>query len=223
MERSEFISRFLYQIRDDEFYGNPGSPPTASVIQKVSTFVKDELGFEAYRTYFITLADILDVCVAEEIAARGSGIAARNASKHPRVVELSKLDSEQRAGISSAAAQGLAWYEQCEDQNWLQDHSLRNQINKRVMTAIIVAVGRIKKGYTQSQLAALARVGISLQTSDTFALRARGAIVEILAGNFINLPRDEDTLTALRSLLDRIASQPNAAPVFQAMDKLHRL
>src|SRR5215468_2639292 len=126
--RTEFVSRFLYQIRDDEFYGNPGTLPKPEVIEQAGVAAKDAIGFDAHRESFTTLAEIIDVCTAEELASRGSGIAARNATKHPRVMALKKLDSAQRASIAAASAQGLAWMEDCRQ--WVQDHSLRNQIAK---------------------------------------------------------------------------------------------
>jgi len=51
--------------------------------------------------------------------------------------------------------------------------TLRNQIAKRVMLAVLVSVGHIKRGYTAPQLAALAQMGASLQDMDIFAVRAR--------------------------------------------------
>ena len=178
--RAEFISRFLYQIRDDEFYGNPGSLPKSEVVVQASATARDIIGFDAHRASFTTLAEVIDVCTAEELASKGSGIAARNATKHPQVAALKKLDSAQRAGVAAAAAQGLAWMEDCRQ--WVQDHNLRNQIAKRVMTAILVSVGRIKRGYTAAQLAALAQIGASLRDTDVFVVRSRQAIDEILAG-----------------------------------------
>lgn len=177
--RAEFISRFLYQIRDDEFYGNPGSLPKADVIQQAATAAKDILGFDDHRASFALLAEVIDVCTAEELELRGSGTAARNATKHPRVVALKKLDSSQRASVAAAAAQGLAWMEDCRQ--WIQDSTLRNQIAKRVMTAVLVSVGSIGRGYTAAQLTALAQIGASLQDMDVFVVRARRAITEIVA------------------------------------------
>ena len=176
--RAEFISRFLYQISDDEFYGNPGTLPKPEVIDRAAAAARDVVGFDAHRASFAALAEIIDVCTAEEIDLRGSGIAARNASRHPRVAALKKLDFVARAGIAAAAAQGLAWMEDCRP--WVQDHTLRNQIAKRVMLAILVSVGRIKRGYTAGQLAALAKIGAALEDGDIFVMRAREVIDEIV-------------------------------------------
>ena len=215
---TDFISRFLYHLRDDEWYGNPGAPPTPEILAQVAATAKDTLGFEAHRGHFTALAKIIDTGVAEELAVRGSGIAARNASKHPLVAALGKSDFQDRAGISAAAAQGLVWMEECRQ--WVQDVTLRNQIAKRVMTAIVVSVGRIKRGYSPAQLAALVRIGASLKDNDVFVVRTRGAIAEILAGSFSSIPRDEGTLLVMRQFLDRVADCSNAVPVFKAMDKL---
>jgi hypothetical protein len=169
------------------------------------------------------LAEVIDVCTAEELESKGSGIAARNATKHPSVIALTKLEFERRASITSAAAQGLVWMDVCGQ--WVHDTTLRNQIAKRVMTAILVAVGRIKRGYSSAQLAALTRLGVVLRESDGFALRARGAIVEIIAGNIPQLPHDNETLTVLRQLLDVIGARSiaHAQPTLKAADKLKSL
>jgi hypothetical protein len=91
------------------------------------------------------------------------------------------------------------------------------------MGAIVVSVGRIKTGYAPGLLAALLRMGVSFEGRDEIGLRVRGAIAEILAGNANVLPRDQETLGALRRFLESIAERPNAAPVFKAMDKLAAL
>ena len=217
---SDFISRFLYHARtsEDQFYWVPGTPPTSEIIAQASGVLRDILGFAAHQAAFSTLAEVIDVCTAEELESKGQGIAARNSTKHPSVVALTKLDAGQRASIAAAAAQGLLWMQECR--KWVLDTWLRNQIGIRVMTGIIVAVGRIKQGYSPPQLGALARIGASLETKDHFILRSRGAIVEILAGSLNSLPRDTGTLSALRRLLDTVADAPNAVPVFNAMDKL---
>jgi hypothetical protein len=176
--RAEFISRFLYQIRDDEFYGNPGSLPKPEIIEQAASAAKDVLGFDAHRAAFTTLAEVIDICTSEELDLRGSGIAARNATKHPKVIALKKTDSQQRAAIAAAAAQGLAWMEDCRP--WVADTTLRNQIAKRVMTAILYSIGRIKRGYTAAQLSALTQIGTSLQDMDIFVVRARDTIYEIV-------------------------------------------
>ena len=176
--RAEFISRFLYQIREDEFYGSPGSPPKPEVIEKATAAAKDIIGFEANRASFSLLAEIIDVCTAEELASRGSGVAARNATKHPRVTALKKLSFAERASIACAASQGLAWMEDCR--KWVEDYTLRNQIAKRVMLAVLVSIGRMKRGYTAAQLTALARIGSSLKDMDIFVVRAREVIDEIV-------------------------------------------
>lgn len=219
--RPEFISRFLYRVGDDELYWMPGTPPSAEVIEEAAAAARDILGFDAHSAAFTMLAEVIDVCTAEELESKGVGLAARNAIKHPRVIALTKLESVQRASIAVAAAQGLAWMEDCR--KWVQDATLRNQIAKRVMTGIIVGIGRIKKDYSSAQLSALVRIGVSLRDNDVFVLRSRGAIAEILAGSLSNLPHDEVTLKALRRFLDVIAESPNAAPVFKAMDKLASL
>ena len=175
--RADFISRFLYQISDDEFYGNPGTLPKPEAIDRAAAAARDFVGFDAHRASFATLAEVIDVCTAEELDLRGSGIAARNATKHPRVAALKKLDFVERASIATAAAQGLAWMEDCRQ--WVQDHTLRNQIAKRVMLAVLVSVGRIKRGYTTEQLAALAKIGTALEDMDIFVVRAREVIDEI--------------------------------------------
>jgi hypothetical protein len=220
---SEFISRFLYHVhtRDDEFYWEPGTAPTPQVVAQASGALKDVLGFAEHQGAFSTLAEVIDICTAEELGSKGNGIAARNSTKHPSVVALTKLNALNRASVAAAAAQGLAWMQECK--KWVSETRLRNQIAIRVMTGIIVAVGRIKKGYSPAQLAALARIATSLESADHFILRSRGAIVEILAGNLNCLPRDEGTISAMRGLLDTIAAYPNAVPVFDAMDKLLHL
>ena len=47
--------------------------------------------------------------------------------------------------------------------------------------------------------------------------------LETLASHLNSLPRDQETLSMLGQLLERIAGQPNAAPVFKALDKLTAL
>ena len=185
---------------------------------KASSAARDALGFDAHIAAFTTLADVIDVCTAEELESKGYGQAARNAGKHPRVVALTKLEFEQRAAVAAAAFQGLAWMEDCRQ--WVRDATLRNQIAKRVMTGVGVAVGRIKKGYTAAQLGALVRIGASLKDNDVFVLRSRGAIAEILAASSSSIPRDSETMVEIARFLDSIAERSNAAPVFKAMDKL---
>jgi hypothetical protein len=48
------------------------------------------------------------------------------------------------------------------------------------MLAVLVSVGRNKKGYTAAQLAALARIRSSLEDMDIFVVRAREVIDEIV-------------------------------------------
>ena len=217
-DRAEFISRFLYRLDNDEPYSNPGAPPSPETIAKASASANDRVGFDVHRAAFSTLAVVMDACTTEELQLKGNGQAARNASKHPQVVALGKLTSDQRAAITVAALQGLAWMEDCRP--WVTDSTLRNQIAKRVMAGIVTAVGRIKKAYSPAQLGALAQIGASLDDSDLFVLRSRGAIAEILAGNLESIPRDPNTISAINTFLERIADQPNAAPIFNAMDKL---
>jgi hypothetical protein len=216
--RADFISRFLYRVGDDEYYWVPGAPPTPEVIGKATAAAKDVLGFDAHQAAFTKLAETIDLCTAEELASKGHGLAARNASKHPAVISLGKLEPDRRAGLGAAAAQGLAWMEDCRP--WVPDATLRNQIAKRVMAAIVVSVGRVKTGYTPAQLDALLRMGTSLKDNDVFVLRARGAIAEILAGNLGHLPKDKGTSTVMENFLDVICGSPNAAPVFKAVEKL---
>jgi hypothetical protein len=178
---AEFISRFLFRIRDDEFYGNPGEQPKPELIKRAGLAAKDVVGFASHCESFTMFAEIIDVCTAEELASKGSGIATRNATKHPRILALKSLDPIQRASIAAASAQGLAWMEDCRE--WIQDHSLRNQIAKRIMVAILYSVGRIKRGYTPTQLTALAKIGKSLQDMDIFVIRARDTINEITSKN----------------------------------------
>ena len=137
--------------------------------------------------------------------------------KHPRVLALKKLAPEKQAGLAMASAQTLAWMEQCR--KWVPDASLRNQISKRVMMAIIVS-GIIKRGYSPAQLSALARVGSKLRDCDIFVLRVRGAIAEILAGLASAISRDEATQTALKKLVKSVLERPNAAPATRAAQKL---
>jgi len=217
--QAAFISRLLFQIQDDEPYWVNGTPPTPQLVANACAVAKDEVDFDSHRSHFDGLAEILDACIAEELETHGHGIAARNATKHPRVVALTKSDSQHRAGIATAAAQGLAWYEACN--KWVQDHSLRNQIAKRVMTAILVVAGRVREGYSTAQLAAVARLGASMRGMDLFEIRARGAILEILAANIAGLARDKSTLTAIRKLVSFAAEYPaNPQPVLKAIEKL---
>jgi hypothetical protein len=215
---ADFISRFLYRVGDDEYYWVPGAPPTPEVIAEASAAAKDVLGFGAHQAAFATLAETIDLCTAEELASKGHGIAARNATKHPAVIALSKLEHDRRAGLAAAALQGLAWMEDCR--RWVSDATLRNQIAKRVMAAIVISVGRVKTGYTPAQLDALLRIGTSLKGNDVFVLRSRGAVAEILAGNVSHLPSDKGTLTVMGRFLDIVCASPNAAPVFKAVEKL---
>ncbi len=180
INRAQFISLFLYQIREDEFYGNPGSLPSPAIVEQAVAAAKDIVDFDLHRSSFALLAETIDVCTAQELALKGSGIAARNANKHPKVIELKNLNPEYRAGIAVAAAQGLAWMENCRP--WVKDTTLRNQIAKRVMTAILFSIGRIKKGYSTAQLTALSQIGSSLEDMDLFVIRAREAIDEIVSG-----------------------------------------
>jgi hypothetical protein len=156
-----------------------------------------------------------------ELKSKGNGQVARNATKHPKIIALLKLNYEKRASISAAAAQGLAWMQECSA--WCRETTLRNQIALRVMAGVLVGVGRIKKGYSSAQLGALLRIGASLKDNDNFILRARGAIAEILAGSFGILPSDVKTLALMKQFLDVIAAGPNAASVFKAMEKLASL
>src|ERR1044071_4618943 len=174
-DRAEFISRFLYRLDIKETYSNPGAPPTAETIAEASASANDRVSFDAHQAAFSTLAVVIDACTAEELPLKGNGQAARNASKHPQVVALGKLPSDQRAAITVAALQGLAWMEDCRP--WVNDSTFRNQIAKRVMAGIVTAVGRIKKAYSPAQLGALLQIGASLKDSDLFVLRSRGSIV----------------------------------------------
>jgi hypothetical protein len=215
---ADFLSRFLYQISEDEFYWVPGTPPTPQIVEKAAARAKDDLGFERHRAHFASLADLIDACTAEELESHGSGQAARNAAKHARVMALAKLDPAARAGVAAAAAQGLAWIEAC--QPWARDSTLRNQVAIRVMAAVLVVAGRVRKGYEPEQLAGLARIGAGMRWCDLFYIRARGAIIEILAANAAACPRDPATLDALRQLLEVAESHANPAPVIKAMASL---
>jgi len=219
IDRAQFISRFLYQISDEEFYWASGTPANDEVIKGAVALAKDDLGFDSHFSDFETLAQTIDECIAEELISQGNGVAAKNASKHPRVVALAGLAPQRRAGIAAASAQSLAWMEQCR--NWVQDHTLRNQIAKRVFTGILVTVGRVK-GYSDSELAALARIGAALKDMDLFVIRARGAIIEILAANATQIPSDKQTQIALKRLVDFTADYPaNPQPVLKGIAKLN--
>ena len=219
IDQTKFISRFLYQINDEEPYWVAGSPPKEETIKQALAIAKDDLNFESHRSHFEVLADVLDACVAEELASHGNGIAAKNASKHPRVLALVDLSETERAGIALVSVQTLAWMEQCR--KWVQDHSLRNQIAKRVLTGILVTAGRIKSGYSDLQLAALAQIGVTLHDMDLCVIRARGAIAEILTANAAKIPTDKKTRDALKHFVDFTADYPaNPQPVLKAIAKL---
>ena len=211
MNRAEFLSRFLHQLRDDWSY----LPPTPATIQQAVAVSKDELGFDMYRAQFTTLADIMDACATESLWGG-------NPLKHHRVLALAKLEPSQRAMIVVAAAQGLVWMDQCG--RWRQHNTPKNEIALGVMTAVLIVAGRIRGGYSANQLAALARIGASSQDMDLRFISARGAIAEILALSIRELPRNKETLTALKQFLDFTARYPaNLKRVAKAIDKLTRL
>jgi hypothetical protein len=208
MNRTEFLSRFLHQLRDDWSY----SPPTPATIQQAVAVSKDEIGFEKYRAQFVELAAIMDTCVAESLWGG-------NPLKHPRVIALAKLEPSQRAAIAVAAAQGLVWMDQCRQ--WVQRNTPKESIALRVMAAVLLVVGRVRNGYSAPQLAALARIGASSQDMDLVVISARGAIAEIMAVNTLQIPRDKETRIALKQFLDFTASYPhNLQRVVKAINKL---
>ncbi len=209
--RAEFITRFLHQLRDDWTY----SPPSLETVQQATAVSTDEIGFERYHAQFTTLADIMDVCGAESLWGP-------NPLKHHRVLALAKLEPSQRAMIAVAAAQGLVWMDQCA--RWRQHNTPKNEIGLAVMTAVLIVAGRNRDGYCAEQLAALARIGASSQDMDLRFISARGAIAETLALNIRQLPRNKETLTALKRFLDFTARYPdNLKRVARAIDKLRHL
>ena len=209
--RTDFLARFLHQLRDDWTY----VPPTPKTIAQAAAAAKDEIGFDMYRAQFMTLAHIMDTCAAEDLWGG-------NPLKHPRVLALAKLEASQRAMIAVAAAQGLVWMDQC--QKWVQRNTPKESIALRVMAAALLVAGRVGSGYSAPQLAALARIGASSQDMDLVAISARGAIAEILAANIREFPRDKETRIALKQFLDFIGSDDhmvnNLKPVVRAIDKL---
>ena len=130
----DFISRFLYQIRDDEFYGNPGLPPKPETIKQAAAAAKNVLGFDAHRAWFTLLAEADHICSAEELQLRGSGIAARNASTASTNCCSQEIKCRRRrAGLSAGRSPGWHGWRIAE---WIQNATLRDQIAKQVMTAI---------------------------------------------------------------------------------------
>jgi hypothetical protein len=196
------------------------SPPSPSIISEAVAAATDRVGFEGLEPEFKALASIIDACCAEELELRGYGQAAKNATKHPLVAAIAQEPPSTRFGIALASGQGLRRMEDCRD--WVQDHSLRNQIAKRVMTGILVVAAQRKTVGPMDRLAALAIVGSLMRDRDVFVIRAQGAIAEILASQINCIPHDPETLQAVQALC-RIAGIMDLKSVEKAVGKLSAL
>ena len=222
MRLNDFLSRILYQQnpplvsiddylakrftkeefdrKNDEWWKNPDSLPSPQIVEEAVAMVKVRLDFHAHEAPLSVLAEAMDACVAEEMPLRGFGQAGKNAKKHPRVIALSQTDAAKRSQVALAAAQALAWMEECR--KWCQDANLRTQIQKRVMAAALALIAEKKTIYTPIELSVLTQIGASLKDRDAFVLGALGGIVEIIAKHAKDLPRDAKTLEACKRLLD---------------------
>jgi hypothetical protein len=222
MRFNEFLARILYQpspplvsmddylakkITKEEFdqktelwWKNPDREPTPEAVQEAASCAKDQVGFNSHQTAFSALAEVMDVCVAEEIPLRGYGQAGSNAKKHPRIISLVKSHEEARSHLALAAAQTLVWMEDCR--KLCHDANLRTQIQKRVVAATLMLIAGQKSIYTASELSVQAQLGASLKDRDVFVLGSVAAIVEIVAKHAKELPRTSGTIAACRQLLD---------------------
>jgi hypothetical protein len=216
---TDFVALFLSEGNDDEPYWMPGRPASAQTLAEVTGWIQDDLGFEAYREHFQRLAEVIEVCTAEALADRGSGVAATKTIAHPSVLKLAELTGEQQAGISAAALQGLAWFEKCLPLK--RDTFLRNQVALRVLVAVLMVIGVKARGYSPAQLAAIAALAAPMRGTGHFDLHAHDAVVKLLAANVKQLPRNETTRADVRMLLDR--PQYGAPPqwLVKAQQKLH--
>jgi hypothetical protein len=189
-----------YNKHTDEWWKNPDSPPPRDILQQAVGQASGLVQTETNRADFEKLAEVLDHCVEEEMPVRGFGQAGKNATKHPAVVALTKLEPLQRSRIAIAAAQWLLWTDDCA--KWVHRANLRTQISIRVLTSVIVVIAKKKTTFSPDDLATLTRIGASMQSRDVFVLRAMAAIVEILTKHVDELPRDTSTLQACRELLN---------------------
>ncbi len=195
MNQAEFVSRFLHQVHDDWTY----SPPTAEALQDALSACKDELGFADYEAQFLELGEIMD-------AQAAIGLWGGDPRKDARVLAIADREPARRAAMVAAAAQTLAWLDQC--QNRVRNNTPRNQIGMKVATSVLLVAGKAKGGFTPAQLAALVRIGASSQDMDGMIIMGRGMIAVILAGHSEEIPADPATRRALKEFLDFINAYP---------------
>lgn len=170
------------------------------MVQEAESCAKDQVGFNSHQGAFSALAEVMDVCVAEEIPLRGFGQAGSNAKKHPRVISLVKSHEVTPSQLALAAAQTLVWMEDCR--HLCHDANLRTQIQKRVVAATLMLFAEKKSVYRASELSVLAQLGASLKDRDVFVLGSIAAIVEIVAKHVKELPRTPETIAACKHLID---------------------
>jgi hypothetical protein len=217
-DQGDFLKRLLHQGREGQPYWITARP-TPEVLQKAATAIKDEIGFDAHLSHFRLLTEVIDFCVAEYVdSMSGKGSAFQNTLKHPRILALANLEGKERTGVICAAAQGIKWID--EIQPWVHEHTLQNEIAKRVMIGILRDATKVKKCFTATDLNVLIRLGSSIKGQDSYGIIAQMAIVEILASNAANLQLDDKTCALLSRYLDDVASQSDLKGILKAIDKL---
>ena len=218
ISKTQFLERFLHQVCKDQSYWVTTSLPS-EVLEKVSVAIKDKLGFESHNIHFSLLAEIIDECVTEFVAATKRGIYdVQNTLTHPRIKALANLPAEQRAGVICAAAQSMSWID--EIQPWVNGHALQNEITKRVLIGVLRCFSKKKQSFSDIDLKVLVILGGSIKGHDSFGIIAQMAIVEILASNAATLKIDEEIKTFLPTYLDYVAARSDLAYVVKAIDKL---
>ena len=208
MDRTEFLSYFLWRHQDDDSY----LPPAEGALEQALAVVTDRIGVEAYQPQFEAFVEIVK---SDESQGRWGS---RNLKKNPGITRLVTLPPEERAKYIVAAMQVLSWFDQCT--GLIQARRPRCAIGQDAACRMINLVGKFK-GYPTDQLAALTRASAGCKSMDLSVLTTRSNLLQILASHASQIPRDPETRAGLAQFLANVAGFRVPSPAdLKAIGKL---
>jgi hypothetical protein len=208
MNRTEFLSYFLWWHQDDDSY----LPPAEGALEQALAVATDRIGVEAYQPQFDAIVEI--VKTDEAVGRWGS----RNLKNSPGITRLTTLPPDERAKYIVAAMQVLSWFDQCA--GLIEARRPLCAIGQSVAGTIIDLAGKFK-GYPPEQLGALVRASASWTSTDLLAIMHRSNPVQIMASHASQIPRDPETRAALAQFLTNVAGfQMLRQADLKAIDKL---
>ena len=168
MDRTEFLSYFLWRHQDDDSY----LPPAEGALEQALAVATDRIGVEAYQPQFEAL---LEITKNDEAQGRWGS---RNLKNNRGITRLATLPPDERAKYIVAAMQVLSWFDQCA--SLIESRRPRCAIGQSVARTIIDLAGKFKE-YPPELLGALVRASAAWTSINLIAIMPRTNPLQIMA------------------------------------------